>query len=217
LAVLAIPYQAQGRVCTNGYDGDNCSSTVHHGASDRWGSVVEFTIVVIGLLLGAYLRFELRRIEARLCGPDDDAYDQRVRDGVIEATRSYADHRKTLEIKRKNLPGIDTWDISANREWGQQLIAKAEELRPLAEEAYGLTPDTPHFMRRAHQIPMTFNMAFARDFASGYIHQVHRLENQKDRAFRLDAKASDAACGDRGGRLGPARARARDERHGATS
>ena len=61
---------------------------------------------------------------------------------------------------------METWDI-AKGNWEAQLIAKAEQLRPLAEEAYGYSPDTWNFMQHADRIPMTYNYAHAlADFAT---------------------------------------------------
>jgi hypothetical protein len=123
---------------------------------------VEWTaIALIGVLLAIYLRSELKRIETRICGADDDEHDRAVEEEVRKASRSYREHLQKLERERKELPQIDPFEISSNRDWQQQLMAKAENLRHLVEEAYGSTPDTPYVSREAYKMPMSYDLAHA--------------------------------------------------------
>lgn len=121
---------------------------------------MEFATIVALLLLAFFFRHEFRRIEEKVAGATDGSRDDVIDAQVAKATQSLRAHQEKLLTEKKQLPGMELWDIAAGN-WEAQLIAKAEQLRPLAEEAYGYSPDTWNFMQHAHRIPMTFNYAHA--------------------------------------------------------
>lgn len=127
---------------------------------------MEIAVVFVGILLFTFFRQEMQRIEYRLAGANDDAFDEAIDSKMFESSKPYLAHREKLLIEKRLLPGLELWDIAAGN-WEEQLIDKAEKLRPLAEEAYGYSPDTWTFMQHADQMPMTFNYAHAlANFAS---------------------------------------------------
>jgi hypothetical protein len=121
---------------------------------------VEYIIIVTGIFIAVFIRQQFKGIENHL-GVNNSSHDDAIDKEVAEAVDSYDRHIDKLTREKKDIPGLDTWAISATPNWEAQLISKAEPLRYLADDAFGSSPDTYHFMQRANQLPMTYNYAHA--------------------------------------------------------
>lgn len=119
-----------------------------------------FTVIFI-LGVAVYLAGELRRVEKRLAGTDDNEHDLRIDEDVQNALKSYHRHLEKLQDEKSALPRTDLWAISSMPDWEQQLIAKSEALRRLIEDAHGNTPDSYFVSQQAERVPMTYELAHA--------------------------------------------------------
>jgi hypothetical protein len=90
-------------------------------------------IIIVGVILIAahVISRELKRVEARLVGSDDDEHDQKIDEQVSRASEEYWKRLEILKTEKEKLPKIDTWDIDTIPNWEQYLIERAKSLRGL--------------------------------------------------------------------------------------
>ena len=89
-------------------------------------------IIVAVISIAAHgISKELKRVEARLVGSDDDEHDQKIDEQVSRASEGYWKRLEILKTEKEKLPKIDTWDIDTIPNWEQYLIERAKSLRGL--------------------------------------------------------------------------------------
>jgi hypothetical protein len=122
-------------------------------------TLIEATaIIVVAIMISAYgARNQLRKIEAKLNEQTDhdDPMDQQVN----ESSDGIRKRREQLENEKRELPRIDLWEISGNRNWEPALIAGAEKLRHLISDAFGNNPDSHFVDNEAREVPMDYYLA----------------------------------------------------------
>jgi hypothetical protein len=85
-------------------------------------------VIIVGVILivAHGIDKELRRVEARSCGSDDDEHDQKIDERVSKASEGYWKRLEKLKTEKEKLPKINTWDIDTIPNWEQYLIEQAE-------------------------------------------------------------------------------------------
>lgn len=92
------------------------------------------TIIVGVILIAAHvISEELKRVEARLVGSDDDEHDEKINEQVSKASEGYWKRLEILKAEKERLPKIDPWHVTTIPNWEQYLIEQAESLRDLID------------------------------------------------------------------------------------
>ena len=82
---------------------------------------------------------ELKRVEARLVGSDDDEHDKKIDEQVSKASEGYWKRLEILKAEKERLPKIDPRDVTTIPNWEQYLIEQAKSLRDLIDTTlYGM-------------------------------------------------------------------------------
>jgi hypothetical protein len=147
-------------------------------------------IMIVGvMLIGALgISKELKRVEVRLLGSDDDEPDQKIDEEVNKASEGYCKRLEKLKTEKERLPKIDTWDIDTIQNWEQYLIEQAESLRDLID-----TTIYAGDIISARDVPMDYYFAHA---LAELAHLQKRpspkgngVGDKKDRSVRFNAQA----------------------------